>query len=81
MRIEKITRRGKALRVTDANRAKFETQRTVVKEGGIPLSLHVPNKGTAGVLRDARKPRRRRSYARADSLDEFTAAMKSGSKR
>jgi DNA-damage-inducible protein J len=55
--------------------------RAVVEEGGIPLSLHVPNKETATVLRDARKPGKRRTYARANSLDEFTAAMKSGSKR
>lgn len=55
--------------------------RAVVEEGGIPLSLHVPNRETAAVLRDARKPAKRRAYAKANSLDEFSAAMKSGAKR
>lgn len=55
--------------------------RAVVEEGGIPFSLHVPNRETAGVLRDARKPSKRRVYARANTLDEFTTAMKTGAKR
>lgn len=55
--------------------------RAVVEEGGIPLSLHVPNRETAAVLRDARKPAKRRGYAKANSLDEFSAAMKTRSKR
>lgn len=50
--------------------------RAVVEEGGIPLSLHVPNRETAAVLRDARKLSKRRAYAKAGSLDAFTAAMK-----
>lgn len=55
--------------------------RAVVEEGGIPLSLHVPNRETAAVLRDARKPGKRRDYMKADSLDAFSTAMKSGAKR
>ena len=54
--------------------------RAVVEEGGIPLSLHVPNRETAAVLRDARKPAKRRAYAKANSLGEFNAAMKTGAK-
>ncbi len=54
--------------------------RAVVEEGGIPFSLHVPNRETAGVLRDARKPSKRRVYARANTLDAFTTAMKTGAK-
>lgn len=55
--------------------------RAVVEEGGIPLSLHLPNRETAAVLRDARKPAKRRAYAKAGSLDAFSAAMKTRSKR
>ena len=55
--------------------------RAVVEEGGIPLSLHVPNRQTAAVLRDARKPSKRQAYAGANSLDEFSAAMKMRKKR
>ncbi len=49
--------------------------RAVVEAGGIPLSLHVPNKKTASVLRDARKPLKRRAYSRAGSLEEFRATL------
>jgi DNA-damage-inducible protein J len=49
--------------------------RAVVATGGIPLSLHVPNKKTAAVLRDARKPAKRQTYARAETLEEFAAAL------
>ena len=55
--------------------------RAVVEEGGIPLSLHVPNRETAAVLRDARKPSKRQAYAGANNLDEFSAAMKTRKKR
>jgi DNA-damage-inducible protein J len=55
--------------------------RAVVEEGGIPLSLHVPNRETAKVLREARKAGKRRDYRKADTLDEFTAAMKTSPKR
>jgi DNA-damage-inducible protein J len=55
--------------------------RAVVEEGGIPLSLHVPNRETAEVLRNARKPSKRRTYARANSLEDFAAVMKTGAKR
>jgi DNA-damage-inducible protein J len=49
--------------------------RAVVEEGGIPLSLHVPNKETARVLRGARKPVKRGKYAKAGTLKELTAAL------
>ena len=55
--------------------------RAVVEEGGIPLSLHVPNKATARVLRDARKSAKRGKYARAATLDELAAALGATSKR
>jgi DNA-damage-inducible protein J len=50
--------------------------RAVVEAGGIPLSLHVPNKETAKVLRDARKPAKRKEYAKAADLASLTAALK-----
>jgi DNA-damage-inducible protein J len=50
--------------------------RAVVEEGGIPLSLRIPNKETAKVLRAARKPARRKQYEKAATLEEFTKAMK-----
>ncbi len=53
--------------------------RAVVEEGGIPLSLHVPNRETAKVLREARKPAKRKQYRKAATIAEFAAAM--GSKR
>ena len=49
--------------------------RAVVEEGGIPLSLHVPNKATAKVLRDARKPAKRAAYTKATTLEAFTASL------
>lgn len=49
--------------------------RAVVEEGGIPLSLHVPNKETAKVLREARKPAKRKAYTKANTLAEFTKAL------
>ena len=55
--------------------------RAVVEAKGIPLSLHVPNKETAKVLRDARKPAKRKGYRKAATLAEFTAAMSAPSKR
>jgi addiction module RelB/DinJ family antitoxin len=55
--------------------------RAVVAERGIPLSLHIPNKVTARVLRDARKPAKRGKYMKAASLAEFVAAMEKPLKR
>lgn len=55
--------------------------RAVVEEGGIPLSLHVPNRETARVLRDARKGAKRGKYAKAATLREFTASLGTPSKR
>jgi len=55
--------------------------RAVVEEGGIPLSLRVPNRKTAAVLRDARMPAKRRGYTEASNLDAFTAVMKTGKRR
>ena len=49
--------------------------RAVVEEGGIPLSLHVPNKATAKVLRNARKPAKRAAYTKATTLETFTASL------
>jgi DNA-damage-inducible protein J len=49
--------------------------RAVVEANGIPLSLHVPNKATAKVLRAARKPAKRKGYAKARTLKELTAAL------
>ncbi len=55
--------------------------RAVVEEGGIPLSLHVPNAQTARVLRDARKTTKREKYTKATTLEEFTASLGAKSKR
>ncbi len=55
--------------------------RAVVEEGGIPLSLHVPNKETARVLRDARNPTKRAAYIKAGTLDAFKAALGTPTKR
>ena len=55
--------------------------RAVVEAGGIPLSLHVPNKETARVLRDARKGAKRGKYAKAATLREFTDSLGTPSKR
>lgn len=51
--------------------------RAVVEANGIPLSLHVPNRETANVLRDARKPTKRKGYARARSVDDLIKALTS----
>ena len=55
--------------------------RAVVEEGGIPLSLHVPNKETARVLREARQPAKRSGYTKASTLDAFRAAVGTTIKR
>ena len=55
--------------------------RAVVEEGGIPLSLHVPNNETARVLREARKPAKRAAYTKAVTLDAFKAAIGTPTKR
>jgi addiction module RelB/DinJ family antitoxin len=55
--------------------------RAVVEQGGIPLSLHVPNKETARALRDARTPAKRQQYQRAESLEEFATLMKTRAKK
>lgn len=49
--------------------------RAVVEAQGIPLSLHVPNKTTAKVLRDARKPAKRKAYKKAATLKALTTAL------
>ena len=38
--------------------------RAVVEAKGIPLSLHIPNKETASVLADARKPLKRKQFTK-----------------
>ena len=48
----------------------------MVEAGGIPLSLHVPNRETAKVLRDARRPAKRKAYSKASTLEEFTTSLK-----
>ena len=53
----------------------------VVEEGGIPLSLHVPNAATARVLRDAGNGAKRGKYGKASTLDELNAALGAPSKR
>lgn len=55
--------------------------RAVVEEGGIPLSLHIPNAETARVLREAHKNAKRGKYTKAASLEEFTASLGTKSKR
>ena len=55
--------------------------RAVIEEGGIPLSLHVPNAETARVLRDARNATKRAKYVKATSLDEFNASLGGRPKR
>jgi DNA-damage-inducible protein J len=55
--------------------------RAVVEEGGIPLSLHIPNKATARVLRDARKPAKRGAYAKTGTLEDFKVALGTPTKR
>ena len=55
--------------------------RAVIANGGIPLSLRVPNKETARVLRDAKKPAKRATYSKASTLEEFHAALKAPTKR
>lgn len=55
--------------------------RAVVEEGGIPLSLHVPNATTARVLREARTATKRTRYAKTASLEEFAASLKRRPKR
>lgn len=51
--------------------------RAVVEANGIPLSLHVPNRETAKVLRDARKPAKRKGYGKARSVDALMKALSS----
>lgn len=51
--------------------------RAVVEANGIPLSLHVPNRETAKVLLDARKPAKRKGYARARSVEDLMKALSS----
>ena len=55
--------------------------RAVVETGGIPFALHIPNKETARVLRDARKPVKRAAYAKASSLEALHAALGSKTER
>jgi DNA-damage-inducible protein J len=46
--------------------------RAVVENNGIPFSLHIPNKTTAAVLRNAKKG----TYTKVDSFDELLDAAK-----
>lgn len=55
--------------------------RAVVATGGIPLSLRVPNKETARVLREARKPAKRAAYTKASTLEDFRIALEGPVKR
>ena len=55
--------------------------RAVVETGGIPLSLHVPNRTTTRILKDARKPAKRAGYTKAAALEEFTTSLGTSSKR
>jgi DNA-damage-inducible protein J len=55
--------------------------RAVVEEGGIPFSLHVPNRETARVLRDARKSAKRGKYTKVANLEEFAVSLRAPSKR
>lgn len=55
--------------------------RAVIETGGIPFSLHVPNKATARVLRAAKKPSSRSTYSKVSTLEEFHAALNASSKR
>ena len=52
--------------------------RAVVETGGIPFSLHVPNKATVRVLKAAK---RRAGYTKAETLEAFHAALRSPTKR
>jgi addiction module RelB/DinJ family antitoxin len=45
--------------------------RAVIEEGGIPYSLHIPNKKTAKVLKDARNPVKRDTYETFDSSEDM----------
>ncbi len=45
--------------------------RAVVSTGGIPFSLHIPNKETARVLREARTKVKRVQYTKAATLEAF----------
>jgi DNA-damage-inducible protein J len=45
--------------------------RAVIEEGGIPYSLHIPNKKTAKVLKDARILEKRKAYDSFDSTEEM----------
>ena len=55
--------------------------RSVVEEGGIPFSMHLPNAATARVLRDARKGVKRAKYAKAATLAEFNTLLGASRKR
>ena len=54
--------------------------RAVVETGGIPFSLHVPNKATARVLKAARKPAARAGYTKVETLEALHAALRSPNK-
>ena len=54
--------------------------RAVVETGGIPFSLHVPNKTTARALRAAKTPAKRASYFKAATLDELHTKLKTPAK-
>ena len=55
--------------------------RAMVEEGGIPLSLHIPNRETARALRDAKDVSRRSTYASHTSLDSFVNSLQKKRKK
>ncbi len=55
--------------------------RAIVETGGIPFSLHVPNRATAQALRAAKNPAKRASYSKASTLGELHAKLNAPAKR
>jgi DNA-damage-inducible protein J len=51
--------------------------RAVVEANGIPLSLHIPNKETAAVLKAAQKTSERKKYSHAKSVSDLVSRLNS----
>jgi DNA-damage-inducible protein J len=51
--------------------------RAVVETNGIPLSLHIPNKETAKVLKAAQNPIERKKYNKAKSVSDLVSQLNS----
>jgi DNA-damage-inducible protein J len=49
--------------------------RAVIEAKGIPFSLHIPNKETVRVLRNARTKAKRAKYTKAATLETFSNAF------